>query len=188
NELKIDYTAETDAPTIVNLTNHTYWNLRGPAAGDILGHEVTIEADEYTAVSPELVPSGEIAELAGTPLDFASPHVVSERIGRVEGGYDHNYIVRGQAGQLRPAARVVEKSTGRVMDISATNPAIQFYTGNFLDGTITGKDGVVYQRHFGLCLETQHYPDSPNHENFPTTILRPGETYRQTTVHKFSTL
>lgn len=188
NELKIDYTATTDAPTIVNLTNHTYWNLRGPAAGDILDHELTLQSDEYTAVSPELVPSGKIAKTAGTPLDFASPHVVSERIARVEGGYDHNFIVRGKAGTLRPMAKVVEKTTGRVMDISATNPAIQFYTGNFLDGTVKGKGGVVYQKHFGLCLETQHYPDTPNHDNFPSVVLRPGETYRQTTVHAFSTL
>ncbi|MBN1943182.1 MAG: galactose mutarotase [Phycisphaerae bacterium] len=188
NELKIDYTAVTDAPTIINLTNHAYWNLRGPAAGDILGHEVTIESDEYTAVSPELVPSGEIAPLAGTPLDFTTPHAVGERIAQIEGGYDHNFVVRGKPGELRPMAKVVEKTTGRVMDISATNPAIQFYTGNFLDGTVTGKGSVVYQKHFGLCLETQHYPDSPNHDNFPSVVLRPGETYRQTTVHKFSTL
>jgi len=189
NELKIDYTATTDAPTIVNLTNHTYWNLRGPAAGDILGHELTLQSDEYTAVSPELVPSGEIAKVAGTPLDFTSPHVVGERIGKVEGGYDHNYIVRGKPGELRPMAKVVEKTTGRVMEISATNPAIQFYSGNFLDEiVVTGKGGMVYHIHQGLCLETQHYPDSPNHGNFPSVVLRPGETYRQTTVHAFSTM
>jgi aldose 1-epimerase len=189
DELKIDYTATTDAPTIVNLTNHTYWNLRGPAAGDVLGHEVTIESDEYTAVSPELVPNGQIAPLAGTPLDFSTPHTVGQRIGQVEGGYDHNYVVRGELGKLRPMAKVVENTTGRVMEISATNPAIQFYSGNFLDETVvTGKGGVVYHKHFGLCLETQHYPDSPNHENFPSVVLRPSQTYRQTTVHKFSTL
>lgn len=189
NELKIDYTATTDAPTIVNLTNHTYWNFRGPAAGDILGHELTLQSDEYTAISPELVPSGEIAGVAGTPLDFTSPHVIGERIGKVEGGYDHNYIVRGKLGELRPMAKVVEKTTGRVMEISATNPAIQFYSGNFLDETVvTGKGGMVYHIHDGLCLETQHYPDSPNHENFPSVVLRPGETYRQTTVHAFSTI
>lgn len=187
NELKIDYTATADAPTIVNLTNHTYWNLRGPAAGNILDHLVTIEADEYTEVNEELVPNGEIVPTAGTALDFSSPHTVGERIAQIEGGYDHNYVARGPAGQLRPMAKVVDPTRGRVMEIAATNPGIQFYTGNFLDGTITGKDGLAYRQHAALCLETQHYPDSPNHDNFPSVVLRPGETYRQTTVHKFST-
>lgn len=188
DELKIDYTAVTDAPTIVNLTNHAYWNLRGAGNGDILNHVLTLFADRYTPVGSELVPDGRILPTAGTGLDFTVPHAIGERIGQVPGGYDHNFAVPGPIGTLRPMAKLLEPSSGRVLEILATNPGIQFYTGNFLDGTIRGKGGLAYQKHFGLCLETQHYPDSPNHENFPSVVLRPGETYRQTTIHGFSTI
>ena len=187
DELKISYEAETDKKTPVNLTNHAYWNLKGEGNGDVLGHVLRLEADSYTAVdsAANLIPTGEILSVAGTPFDFTSPHAIGERIAQVEGGYDHNFVLRGGGGKLALAARVEEPGSGRAMEIYTDQPAIQLYTGNFLDGTIAGKGGKAYQKHSAFCLETQHFPDSPNHPNFPSTILEPGQKYRTVTVHKF---
>jgi aldose 1-epimerase len=187
DELRIGYEAATDKKTPVNLTNHAYWNLKGEGNGDILGHIIRLEADKYTAVdsAATLIPTGEIAGVAGTPLDFTSPRAIGERIAQVEGGYDHNFVLRGGGGTLALAARVEEPGTGRVLEIYTDQPAIQLYSGNFLDGTVVGKGGKAYQKHYGFCLETQHFPDSPNHPNFPSTTLEPGRTYRTVTVHKF---
>lgn len=185
NELWIDYQATTDKPTVVNLTNHAYWNLAGAAAGDVLGHEVMLVADEYLPVDDGLIPLGPPAPVAGTPMDFTTPHTIGERIKQVEGGYDHCYVLRKpKPGAMALCARVIEPNSGRVMEISTTQPAVQFYTGNFLDGTISG-GGVKYEKHHGFCLETQHYPDSPNQPDYPSTVLRPGEKYHETTMHKF---
>jgi aldose 1-epimerase len=187
NELRIDYTAQADKPTPLNLTNHTYFNFAGN--GDVLGHVLQLDADSYTPVDATLIPTGEIWPVAGTPLDFRKPAAIGAHIAEIggnPGGYDHNFIVNGKAGTLRHAARVYEPSTGREMEVWTTEPGIQFYSGNFLDGTVKGKKGVSYAKHSGFCLETQHYPDSVNHPNFPSVILRPGETYNQTTVFGFS--
>jgi len=188
DELKISYEAVTDKTTPVNLTNHTYWNLAGQGRGDVLGHELELEADKDTAVdsAANLIPTGEFADVKGTPLDFRTPHAIGERIAKVEGGYDHNFVLRSGGGTLALAARAVEPTTGRVLEIYTDQPGIQFYSGNFLDGTVKGKSGVAYGKHFGFCLETQHFPDSPNHQNFPSTILEPGKKYATLTVHKFS--
>ena len=187
DELKISYEAETDKKTPVNLTNHAYWNLKGEGNGDVLGHVLRIEADKYTAVdsAANLIPTGEILSVSGTPFDFTSPHAIGERIAQVEGGYDHNFVLRDGGGKLALAARVEEPGSGRAMEIYTDQPAIQLYTGNFLDGTVVGKGGKAYQKHYAFCLETQHFPDSPNHPNFPSTILEPGQKYRTVTVHKF---
>jgi len=188
NELRIDYEAVTDRKTPVNLTNHAYWNLKGEGRGDVLGHVLRLEADGITAVdsAANLIPTGEIAPVAGTPFEFTSPHAIGERIAKVEGGYDHNFVLRSGGGTLALAARVEEPESGRVLEIWTDQPGIQLYTGNFLDGTVVGKGGKAYGKHFAFCLETQHFPDSPNHPNFPSTILEPGQTYRTTTVHKFN--
>jgi len=185
NELKISYEATTDKATPVNLTNHSYFNFTG-GRRDTLGHELMLHADRYTPVDKGLIPTGELAAVKGTPMDFTTPTAIGLRIAKVEGGYDHNYVLTSGGGALALAARVFEPESGRVMEISTTEPGIQFYSGNFLDGTIAGKSGRVYGKHFGFCLETQHFPDSPNKPKFPSTILKPGQKYRTQTVHKFS--
>lgn len=187
NEFKVEFSATTDKPTVVNLAHHTYWNLAGAAAGDILGHELMLNADHFTPVDEDLIPTGQIASVAGTPMDFTRPTPIGARIAQVAGGYDHNYVLRKQAGQVALAARVYEPQSGRVLEIYTDQPGIQFYSGNFLDGTVRGKGGVAYQKHHGFCLETQHYPDSPNRPEFPSVVLRPGETYKHVMIHKFST-
>ena len=195
DRLIVDYQATTDKPTPVNLTQHTYWNLAGNARRDILGHELTINADSMTPVDSTLITTGEIAPVSGTPFDFRTPVAIGERVDqrqntqiRYGNGYDHNFVLnrKGAAADvLVHAALVAEPSTGRTLDIFTTEPGLQFYSGNFLDGSITGKDGNVYHFRYGLALETQHYPDSPNHPNFPSTILRPGQQYHTRTVLQF---
>jgi aldose 1-epimerase len=191
NALRIAYTAVTDQPTVLNLTNHAYFNLRGDDDGDILGHRLELRADRFTPVSTKLIPEGELAPVAGTPLDFRNSAVVGARIHNENeqlkrvGGYDHNFVVNGRAGTLRLAAVAADPERGRQMIVETTEPGIQFYSGNFLDGSFTGRHGAKYARRTGFCLETQHFPDSPNHPDFPTTVLRPGETYRSTTIFTF---
>lgn len=189
--LVIDYEATTDKPTPVNLTHHSFFNLTGNPASDILGHELTIVADRFTPVDDGLIPTGELRAVKGTPFDFLQPHKIGERIGMEDEqlkrgkGYDHNWVLNKTDRSLTLAATVNEPVSGRVMEVWTTEPALQFYSGNFLDGKDIGRGGVAYQYRTGFCLEAQHYPDSPNHADFPNTILRPGETYRQRTVYKF---
>jgi aldose 1-epimerase len=192
NELKLDYSATTDKDTVLNVTNHSYFNLAGQGQGDILSHVVQLNAAKFTPVDAGLIPTGELKSVEGTPFDFRQPTVIGARINaddeqmKLGGGYDHNFVVDGEPGTLRLAARVSEPTSGRVLEVSTTEPGVQFYTGNFLDGTVKGKGGVAYAKRTGFCLETQHFPDSPNHPDFPTTTLKPGAEYKSTTVFKFS--
>lgn len=192
NGIRIEYMATTDKPTVLNLTNHSYWNLAGPGSGEVLNHEIMLNADRFTPVDKGLIPTGELKPVQGTPFDFRTLHKIGERIDAKDEqiqfgkGYDHNWVLNKKGNELSLAARVTEPTTGRVMEVYTTEPSIQFYTGNFLDGTIKGKGGKVYKHRGALCLETQHYPDSPNHPAFPTTELKPGQTYRSTTEYRFS--
>lgn len=194
NALKIDYTATTNKATVLNLTHHSYFNLAGAGNGDILSHVMQINANQFTPVNKNLIPTGELQSVAGTPFDFRTPTVIGKRINdnneqlKFGSGYDHNFVIAHAGARLARAARVSEPKTGRVMTVFTTEPGVQFYTGNFLDGKNIGKGGKPYKRRFGFCLETQHFPDTPNHPKFPTTTLRPGQTYRQTTIYKFSTV
>ena len=190
NALKVEFTATTDRKTVVNLTHHSYFNLRG--SGDVLGHIVTINADKFTPVDGGLIPTGELRPVAGTPFDFMTPSAIGARIGQTQDeqivlgqGYDHNWVLNKRGSELSLAAKVHEPLTGRTMEVWTTEPATQFYTGNFLDGTLVGKGGWTYQKRNGFCFEPQHYPDSPNHPAFPSTELKPDETYRNTIIYKF---
>ncbi len=180
NELRIEYQATGDKDTIVNLTNHSYFNLAG--TGDILGHELMLNADAFTPVSEDLIPTGEIRPVENTRMDFRTARPIGS------GGYDHNFVLRNwEHGSIRSVARLREPLSGRVMEVLTTEPGLQFYSGNFFDGSVTGKGGMVLKQYAGLCLEAQHFPDAPNHPNFPTTVLRAGERYHQTTIYRFTT-
>ena len=185
NQLMIDYFAETDKACPVNLTHHGYFNLTA-GKQNILNHEMMIKASSYVVIDEQLIPTGEIRDLIGTEMDFTQPNTVGSRIDQIKGGYDHCYVINKKPGQMSLIARVYEQTSGRVMEVYSTEPGVQFYSGNFLDGSIIGKHDIVYNEHFGFCLETQHFPDSPNRENFPTTMLYPGEKYTHSTVYQFS--
>jgi aldose 1-epimerase len=192
NALRIEYSATTDKDTVLNLTNHSYFNLLGQAKGEVLGHVVKINASRITPVDATLIPTGELKSVEGTPFDFRTPHAIGERIDANDEqlhfglGYDENFVLDHPEGQLAEAAEVYEPTTGRILKVLTTETAVQFYTGNHLDGSITGKDGRVYKPRFAFCLETEHYPDSPNHPSFPSTELKPGQKFHSVTVYEFS--
>jgi len=194
NEIAVEYDAKTDKPTIVNLTQHTYFNLAGDGTGEILGHQLTIDADRFTPIDDTLIPTGELAPVEGTPFDFRKPMAIGARIDgnheqlRNAKGYDHDFVINRPANDPSAfvhAARLVDPTTGRTLDVSTTQPGMQFYSGNFLDGSVVGKRGRRYNHRYGLCLETQHFPDSPNHANFPSTVVRPGQPFRSKTTFAF---
>jgi aldose 1-epimerase len=191
NALRIDYDLATDQDTVANVTNHSYFNLAGQGNGDILSHEIMIDADRFTPVDDTLIPTGELRPVAGTPFDFRTPAAVGARITSTDEqikfgkGYDHNFVLNGTSGTLRQMIRVSEKTSGRAMEVHTTEPGVQFYTGNFLDGSLTGKGGKVYKFRYGFCLETQHFPNSPNTPSFPSTVIKAGEHYRSRTEYRF---
>jgi aldose 1-epimerase len=188
DELKLQYSAETDKDTLLNITNHSYFNLSGTDTGNILKYILYINADKYTPVDSTLIPTGEITSVAGTPLDFLKPTAIGARIGELKeiGGYDHNYTLNGKAGTLRVAAKVTDPESGREMEVLTTEPGVQFYSAIGLNGSIKGKGGVGYEKYGAICLETQHFPDSPNQPNFPSTVLRPGTKFHSETIYKFT--